>query len=911
MRGWIERGGLALACAMIMLAALVAAGGESRAAGRVALVIGNSNYQSAGLLRNPANDARAVGAALARLDFDVMLATDLGKSAFQTTLADFAEKSEGADLALIYYAGHAMELKGSNFLIPTDAKLSSDSRVAFETIDLDDVLSAVAYVKGLKIVLLDACRNNPFLEGMRLKGGNRAVSRGLAVPKEPDNGLLISYAAAAGTVASDGDGDHSPYAAALLKNMETPGLELAMMLRRVRADVKEATENRQTPFEYGSLPDREVYLVPPAAGQPAPKAEGAEVSALSTAYPRAAAPQDACRDAGTHWAAIRDKNSKAFYEEHLSLFGACAFASLARAEMARLAEESLAGAETACDRLAAGPDDPQRIASVAGLDLAAVDPAAAVPACKEATERFPGEARLFFQYGRSLAAGKDHPGALWQYRKAADLGSVAAMFAIGLQYDGGEGVGADPAEALAWYRKAAGLGHAMAMNNIGYFYDEGRGVAVDKAEAAVWYRRAADFGNALAMLNLGFLHAQGQGVARDDAAAMEWYRRSASLGNARAMNNIGYFYDEGRGVPVDKAAAADWYRRAADLGDPLAMVNLGRQYELGAGVAQDDAEALVWYRKGADLGNAMAMNNIGFFYDEGKGVPADKDQAMAWYVKSADLGNALAMFNVGTQYEFGDGVAQNDAQAFQWYVKASEAGHAGAMNKVGFFYDVGRGTTTDKDQAMAWYRRSAEGGESAGMFNVGVQYEYGDGVPQDYAEAMVWYRKAADLGHATAMNNIGFFYDEGRGVAADKAEAMTWYRKAADLGEALAMYNIGVQYEQGDGVAKDGGEAMRWYARSADGGNTSALRSIAVLYHNGDGVTQDYAEAARYVEQALRRGDEPTHQEMRDGQPWSPEFRRALQQRLRGAGQYQGAIDGRFGASTYAAMDGVFGADLR
>ena len=168
-----------LRLAVVYIAFYITAMVPSFAAQRVALVLGNSNYESVGLLRNPANDATALAEALKRLQFSVTLAMDLDKSSFESALADFSEASSGAEIALIYYAGHAIEMNGQNFLIPTDAKLTSDSRVAFETVSLDDLLNAVGDTRGLKMIILDSCRNNPFVATMKRKAGGRAVGRGL------------------------------------------------------------------------------------------------------------------------------------------------------------------------------------------------------------------------------------------------------------------------------------------------------------------------------------------------------------------------------------------------------------------------------------------------------------------------------------------------------------------------------------------------------------------------------------------------------------------------------------------------------------------------------------------------------------------------------------------------------------
>jgi uncharacterized caspase-like protein len=269
---------VALCCALVMLHIPPA---EAR---RVALVIGNAAYK-VGALQNPVNDATAVAAALDGLGFDkVILRKNLGVNAFRAALDEMARESSGADLGAIFFAGHGTEVAGRNFLIPVDATLSRASALDLEAIPLDTVLSQLDRVRRLKLVILDACRNNPFAPA----GAKRAVTRGLA-RIEPEDNTLVVYAAKDGTTADDGLGRrHSPFTEALLKHLPTPGLEINLMFRRVRDDVMRATSHEpepQQPHVYASLGGQELYLAPstgfapvvtPAAPDP-PRAEVAQL----------------------------------------------------------------------------------------------------------------------------------------------------------------------------------------------------------------------------------------------------------------------------------------------------------------------------------------------------------------------------------------------------------------------------------------------------------------------------------------------------------------------------------------------------------------------------------------------------------------------------------------------------------
>ncbi|MDQ0473129.1 caspase family protein [Labrys wisconsinensis] len=244
--------------------ATVPAGGGPPSAGppevRVALVIGNSHYAAVGALPNPQRDADLVAAALRQDGFtSVVTVDDLSRQAFVAVLRDFEAKADKADWAVVYYAGHGLEIGGVNYLVPVDARLESDRDVPDEAIPLDRILSAVSGAGKLRLIVLDACRNNPFLAQMKRTSAERSVGRGLA-RVEPDQATLIAYSAKDGSTAEDGDGGDSPFAAALAKRFVEPDVEINKVFREVREDVLKETGRRQEPFVYGSLPPTDFYF---------------------------------------------------------------------------------------------------------------------------------------------------------------------------------------------------------------------------------------------------------------------------------------------------------------------------------------------------------------------------------------------------------------------------------------------------------------------------------------------------------------------------------------------------------------------------------------------------------------------------------------------------------------------------
>ena len=237
------------------------------ASSRVALVIGNSVYDHVPALPNPINDATDIGATLGRLGFAVTQLENVKYENLRQALRTFRREATAAKIAVVYFAGHGIEVDKHNFLVPVDARLETDGDVDYEAVPLDMVTNSVEGASEFGLVLLDACRDNPFRKSMkREKGSTRSIGRGLARPTESGGDTLIVYAAMEGTTASDGKGLNSPFASALLRHMEEPGLEVGIMFRRVSDDVVSSTGRQQKPVWYGSLPSKGAYLYPPTVG---------------------------------------------------------------------------------------------------------------------------------------------------------------------------------------------------------------------------------------------------------------------------------------------------------------------------------------------------------------------------------------------------------------------------------------------------------------------------------------------------------------------------------------------------------------------------------------------------------------------------------------------------------------------
>ena len=230
---------------------------------RVALIIGNSQYANAKPLTNPKSDAEALAKTLRSVGFtrvDVKL--DVSRDQLAAALKDFAQAADRAEWAVVYYAGHGLSVRGSNYLVPVDARLASDRDVTFEAVTLEQVMQTVEGATKLRLVILDACRDNPFAKTMKKTFGANSVGIGLG-NIEPEGTTLVAFAARHGQTAEDGEGANSPFTASLVRNIQTPGLEINLLFRKVHDDVIAATASRQKPFTYGQLPSEPFFFRTP------------------------------------------------------------------------------------------------------------------------------------------------------------------------------------------------------------------------------------------------------------------------------------------------------------------------------------------------------------------------------------------------------------------------------------------------------------------------------------------------------------------------------------------------------------------------------------------------------------------------------------------------------------------------
>ncbi|PVB63600.1 caspase family protein [Labrenzia sp. 011] len=340
---------------MIAVLAIVIAGTAPALAKRVALVIGNGAYEHTVQLPNPANDAELMATKLRGLGFEVVAGQDQTYGDMRRTVMEFAKKAYGAEIALLFYAGHGMQIAGQNLLVPIDAKIEDETSLDFETISVDFILRQMSKDVKVQMVFLDACRDNPLARTLaRRMGPSRSgnVGAGLAeikVQETGGEGSVIAFATSPGDVALDGDGKNSPFTSALIRHIDTPNVSIQTVMTRVTGDVFDETEKRQRPWVNASLIG-EVFLNKQETAA-APTTEVASLGTSATTSPQASAANQAAISTATQstiawereklvWETVKDSNNVADYQSYLDTYPNGTFAGFARNSIKRLESQS-------------------------------------------------------------------------------------------------------------------------------------------------------------------------------------------------------------------------------------------------------------------------------------------------------------------------------------------------------------------------------------------------------------------------------------------------------------------------------------------------------------------------------------------------------------------------------------------
>ena len=554
---------------VLLAVGLVLASTVASAERRVALVIGNAAYgEPDARLTNPVNDARQVAKALRELHFDdVFLQEDLDREGMEQAVDDFIGTLRAGDVAVFYYAGTAWNWTtgktiSRRWIFPPHIP---PVRARNRALQANEVQALMAEAGAqTRIVILDACRNNPFERV-------RSLTRGGLGQMTPRGGL-VAYATEAGDTAAD----NGLYAQHLVAALRVPGLPAMELFTRVSEAVEAASGGAQVPIQqFGSAVGRFVFhpgnvvTDPPIVPDPS----------VDDPVPDPPIVPDPSVDV----------------------------TQLDVAQLRPMAEQGDARAQT---ELGERYEDGRGVAQ---------DYQTAVSWFRRAAEQghAPGQAALGYMYSYGRGVARDDAEAVRWFRLAAEQGNGRGQNSLGASYHNGEGVRQDYAEAIRLYRLAAEQGYPLAHLNLGVLYHNGEGVRQDYAEAVRLYRLAAEQGyahaqaEAYAQANLGLMYQHGQGVLQDYEEAVRLYRLAAEQGYAPAQANLGFMYVNGRGVASDQAEAVRWFSASPPNREtPPGRPTSGTGTRTVAASRRDQVEAVRLYRLAAEQGNDFARTAL-------------------------------------------------------------------------------------------------------------------------------------------------------------------------------------------------------------------------------------------------------------------------------------------------------------
>ncbi len=565
---------------------------------RVALIVGNSAYETVGELENPVNDASDIAIALEGLGFRVLIGKNQTHDEMARLSTRFGEMAATSDVALFFYAGHGFQVEGTNYLVPIDAAIAVPEDVSSQTIAMQTILTALGRAPGLKIVVLDACRDNPF--GAALAADPRLGSGLARVGTEAD--FMFAYATQPDNVAYDGTGRNSFFTEAMLNHIYTPGQDISDLLINVRRDVLAATGGRQIPWDNSSLTRQFRFdTSPPTASEetllwqvaarakdpilmdlyleryPDGKHTG-DVKAFQQTQQTSptrnldAVPADPDSQSERLWELARRTRMRSLLEFYVQQHPSGPHATEASQLLASLPRPEDASPGALCERLATHPRDATATNAGVSFDALQRNALTAIQSCSAAATLAPELPHYVALLARATAASGDMARAAELFQRAADRGDLRAMVSLAQLHESGTAVQQDAATALALYERAAEGGSPDALINLAVSLFQGAGVPQDTDRAVALLRRASDGGAGKATFNLGVL-AQ-DGVIDTPEAALGYFERAAREGETGAYRAAAILLDEGRGVAPDPASAAKLLLRGAaeDGGEILAML---------------------------------------------------------------------------------------------------------------------------------------------------------------------------------------------------------------------------------------------------------------------------------------------------------------------------------------------------
>lgn len=770
---------------------------------RVALVIGNSEYTNLPKLKNPSNDMREVTTTLRSAQFEVFYGKDLNRIEFEELMKTYLRAVENADVSLVYYSGHGIQIGGKNYLVPIDAKLTSPYDVEIESINVDNIYGYLRENSRMQLVFLDACRDNPFRADQywiadRLEKTSKAA--GLAVPtgltaaarKGFGMGSLFAFSTEPNKVAYDGAGDLSHYTQAFIKRALTPNLEVRQMLTQVRRDVITSTDGKQIPWENSSLVDDFFMVKLPSAPVSTPihrvTIAAGTAGALDVPAPRS--------PSGSPLTVSFDRAP----EQGKLLFNKQPLAAgrpIQIADLSHLSYDSSGVSnghvelltytvtdswkQTAQGAIAVAISDGSQATRTSRQLNVQVAQAPAVNRNKQAHDYIAGLGKMAPKPAIGIgAAALELPGlGAMEHADAltvtfSETPAAGALFANGKRIEKGTPLALTDLPSLSYEPQIGTQGKSFTAR---FALDTGdrrstgaltitpslhpcdaeaaepfdlQGVALGKLpneinpDAAMKAcTQATEKFPAIGR----FQHQLGRAYLAARAVEKGWqaFEKAADMGHVRSLYQLGYLHRFGTGRPTSLTAAADYFKRGAERGDPYGIYDYGKALFYGRGVDKDISTGLRLMLRAADMGHTYAMNELGYIFINGIDVQQDVERGMRFYRSGVARKDIYSYNNVGLAYLAGKGAAKDMRAAADLFRKAADGGHPYAPTNLGRLYLAGQGVAKNEAQAAGLFERAAERGDYWGALDRARLALQGSGKLRSTADAAYYLALAAGL----------------------------------------------------------------------------------------------------------------------------------------------------------------------
>jgi TPR repeat protein len=741
--------------ALAALAALAFASAAEAAGRRVALVIGNAAYASLPPLVNSVNDSGKVRDTLRDAGFDTFYGSDLTRIDLEALIQRFFRAADNADIAIVYYSGHGVQVGGDNFIVPVDTKLATPYDIEQQTVKVADIFNYVSVHSRAQLIFLDACRNNPFKIDRFWIGDTLKVAdsrQGLA-RSDYGVGSLIAFSTEPGAVAYDGTGQLSPYTSALVRHITAPNEEIRRALTLVRREVIAATGGRQVPWENSALVD-DVYLMPapPAPSVPAMVRVSVPVGEAPSAIklPR---PQRASDDG----LIVRIEQMP---DQGKLLLDGKPFDTirvLSAEDLDHLSFDAKGLAQGAIGLVTFVVADKWQ-QTARGVVAVTVDAAPAASAASQAQDNARRSA---------LASARDWFRSLDQGERSTPIGVGPVLLGL----SGPPALAADSAPAVLIAKapdagvlklgdRSVTRGQQIAVADLpNLAYQPPVGGEGHKDKIGLELAGIADTRISLALAPT--LDA----CDREAASPLDLQ----GVGAGKLPNEI----EAPKAIAACERASHDY------PGVPRFLYQLGRA-QLAAG---SNVEARASISAAAQAKHTRAIWELGNFEAFGAFGAADLAKANVYYRQCSDAGDAYCFLAYGRDLYYGRGVTADAKHGIDLMLRAAELGHTYAMNELGYIFLYGRGAHVDKERGLRFYEAGAEREDIYSLNNLGLVYLRGAGRPADAAKALSYFTRAAKGGHPYAPTNLGRMARDGLGGPKDLAAAAKWLELAAERGD--------------------------------------------------------------------------------------------------------------------------------